>query len=69
MSMASNQLFHGSHALRDLVGELKTDGVVGTTEMQTPTAAAETAPASGTTPAPHPRFTPPQPQPPVKKVA
>jgi methyl-accepting chemotaxis protein len=24
MSMASNQLFHGSHALRELVGELKT---------------------------------------------
>ena len=72
MSMASTQLFHGSHALRDLVGELKTDGVVGTTEMQTPasvTATAEAAPAEGTEPTPHPRFTPPHPQPPVKKVA
>jgi methyl-accepting chemotaxis protein len=58
MSMASTQLFHGSHALKDLVGELKTDGVLQTTEMQVPIAK------------PHPRLTPPQPQPPVvKKVA
>jgi len=69
MSMASTQLFHGSHALRDLVGELKTDGVVGTTEMQTPASAGATAPNEEAAPSPHPRFTPPQPQPPVKKVA
>jgi methyl-accepting chemotaxis protein len=75
MSMASTQLFHGSHALRDLVGELKTDGVVGTTEMQTPASAAapagenEGGAAEDETPSPHPRFTPPHPQPPVKKVA
>ena len=70
MSMASTQLFHGSHALRDLVGELKTDGVVGTTEMQTPAeAAATTGETAAEAPAPHPRFTPPHPQPPVKKVA
>ena len=57
--MASTQLFHGSHALKDLVGELKTDGVLPTTEMQVP---AQNKP--------HPRLTPPNPQPPlVKKVA
>ena len=59
MSMASTQLFHGSHALKDLVGELKTDGVLPTTEMQVPVERK-----------PHPRLTPPNPQPPlVKKVA
>ena len=59
MSMASTQLFHGSHALKDLVGELKTDAVLPTTEMQVP---AQNKP--------HPRLTPPNPQPPlVKKVA
>jgi len=58
MSMASTQLFHGSHALKDLVGELKTETSVPTTEMQVP---AEK---------PHPRLTPPNPQPPLaKKVA
>ncbi|HST06616.1 MAG TPA: methyl-accepting chemotaxis protein [Gemmatimonadaceae bacterium] len=62
MSMASTQLFHGSHALKDLVGELKTDGVLGTTEMQVP---PEAVPA----PAPGPRLTPPSPQSPIKKVA
>jgi methyl-accepting chemotaxis protein len=61
MSMASTQLFHGSHALKDLVGELKTDGALGTTEMQIPVQ----APA-----VPGPRLTPPNPRPPiVKKVA
>jgi methyl-accepting chemotaxis protein len=60
MSMASTQLFHGSHALKDLVGELKTEESQRTTEMQMP---AE--PES-----PTPRLTPPNPQPPVvKKVA
>jgi len=60
MSMASTQLLHGSHALKDLVGELKTSTSPATTEMQVP--AAEKPP--------HPRLTPPNPQPPlVKKVA
>src|SRR4051812_13713072 len=59
MSMASTQLFHGSHALRDLVGELKTEASLPTTEMQVPVEEK-----------PHPRLTPPNPQPPVvKKVA
>ena len=59
MSMASTQLFHGSHALRDLVGELKTEASV------TPVATEAVAEAP-----PHPRLTPPRPQPPlVKKVA
>ena len=56
MSMASTQLFHGSHALRDLVGELKTD---------TPVTPLETeSPGEHST---HPRLTPPQPRPPLKK--
>jgi methyl-accepting chemotaxis protein len=59
MSMASTQLFHGSHTLRDLVGELKTDTPV------TPLPTDEVAKES-----PHPRLTPPNPQPPLaKKVA
>jgi hypothetical protein len=59
MSMASTQLFHGSHALKDLVGELKTE---------TPAAPPESVVAAED--APHPRLTPPNPQPPVvKKVA
>lgn len=59
MSMASTQLFHGSHTLRDLVGELKTDTPV------TPLPTEEVAKES-----PHPRLTPPNPQPPLaKKVA
>ncbi len=59
MSMASTQLFHGSHALRDLVGELKTETSV------TPPATEAVAEES-----PHPRLTPPNPQPPLaRKVA
>jgi methyl-accepting chemotaxis protein len=59
MSMASTQLFHGSHSLRDLVGELKTDTPV------TPLPTDEVAKES-----PHPRLTPPNPRPPLaKKVA
>jgi len=57
--MASTQLFHGSHVLRDLVGELKTDTPV--TPLPTEAMAKES---------PHPRLTPPNPQPPLaKKVA
>ena len=59
MSMASTQLFHGSHTLRDLVGELKTETSV------TPPATEAVAEES-----PHPRLTPPNPQPPLaRKVA
>jgi len=59
MSMASTQLFHGSHTLRDLVGELKTDTPV--TQLATESVAED---------APHPRLTPPNPRPPLaKKVA
>jgi methyl-accepting chemotaxis protein len=59
MSMASTQLFHGSHTLRDLVGELKTETPV------TPVATEAVAEQS-----PHPRLTPPNPRPPLaKKVA
>jgi len=59
MSMASTQLFHGSHVLRDLVGELKTETSV------TPPATQAVAEES-----PHPRLTPPNPQPPLaRKVA
>ncbi len=59
MSMASTQLFHGSHTLRDLVGELKTDTPV--TPLATESVAQD---------GPHPRLTPPNPRPPLaKKVA
>jgi methyl-accepting chemotaxis protein len=59
MSMASTQLFHGSHVLRDLVGELKTETSV--TPPATETVAEES---------PHPRLTPPNPRPPLaRKVA
>jgi methyl-accepting chemotaxis protein len=59
MSLASTQLFHGSHALRDLVGELKTETPV------TPLASEAVAED-----VPHPRLTPPNPRPPLaKKVA
>lgn len=69
MSMASTQLFHGSHALKDLVGELKTDGLTGTTEMQVPPVAAEGSDPAAPAAPPGPRLTPPNPQPPMKKVA
>jgi methyl-accepting chemotaxis protein len=59
MSMASTQLFHGSHVLRDLVGELKTE-----------TSVASLEPEKEAEHPPHPRLTPPNPQPPLaKKVA
>jgi methyl-accepting chemotaxis protein len=62
MSLASTQLFHGSHVLRDLVGELKTAA---------PVAPAASEPAkpvdSGMVLRPIP--TPPHPSPQVKRVA
>jgi methyl-accepting chemotaxis protein len=62
MSLASTQLFHGSHVLRDLVGELKTAA---------PAPPVESAPVkpidSGHVPRPIP--TPPHPSPQVKRVA
>jgi hypothetical protein len=59
MSMASTQLFHGSHTLRDLVGELKTETTV--VPLATEVVAEES---------PHRRLTPPHPRPPLaKKVA
>jgi methyl-accepting chemotaxis protein len=62
MSMASTQLFHGSHVLRDLVGELKTTAPVA------PVASEPGKPVdSGTIP--RPITTPPQPSPAVKRVA
>jgi methyl-accepting chemotaxis protein len=71
MSMASTQLFHGSHVLLDLVSELKT-GAVTTPEA---TAAPE-APAVAESEAPpdsdnalRPIPTPPHPSPRIKRVA
>ncbi|GAC1411761.1 MAG: hypothetical protein NVSMB53_07930 [Gemmatimonadaceae bacterium] len=59
MSMASTQLFHGSNALRDLVGELKTE-----------TSGTPPATEAASQKAPGPRLTPPRPQAPLaKKVA
>jgi methyl-accepting chemotaxis protein len=57
MSMASTQLFHGSHVLRDLVGELKT------------TATADPSPPKPVSSHPVPIPTPPHPSPAVKRVA
>jgi hypothetical protein len=62
MSMASTQLFHGSHVLRDLVGELKTTAPVAPVESR-PTKAVD----SGASP--RPLTTPPHPSPAVKRVA
>jgi methyl-accepting chemotaxis protein len=58
MSMASTQLFHGSHALRDLVGELKTTA---------PVTPVESKPVNSSGPRPIP--TPPHPAPQIKRVA
>jgi hypothetical protein len=60
MSMASTQLFHGSHALLDLVSELKTAKV----EAQP----AEIAPVVSESVA-RPIPTPPHPSPRIKRVA
>ena len=62
MSMASTQLFHGSHVLRDLVGELKTTAPVAPVESR-PAKAVD----SGAVP--RPLTTPPHPSPAVKRVA
>ena len=59
MSLASTQLFHGSHVLRDLVGELKTAA---------PVAAVEAKPVESS-PMVRPIPTPPHPSPQVKRVA
>ena len=61
MTMASTQLFHGSHALKDLVGELKTT---------TPVTPLEAELLGKDSVQPMPRLTPPRPRPPeVKRVA
>jgi len=62
MSMASTQLFHGSHVLRDLVGELKTTAPVAPVH----TGSSKTA-DSGVVP--RSLTTPPHPSPAVKRVA
>jgi hypothetical protein len=59
MSMASTQLFHGSHVLLDLVGELKTATPVTTVKAE------EIEPLNP----PRPITTPPHPSPQVKRVA
>jgi methyl-accepting chemotaxis protein len=67
MSMASTQLFHGSHALLDLVSELKT-GVVTAVTLDAPAVAESETPASSDH-APRPIPTPPHPSPRIKRVA
>ncbi|MDT5029617.1 MAG: methyl-accepting chemotaxis protein [Micromonosporaceae bacterium] len=62
MSMASTQLFHGSHVLRDLVGELKTTAAVVPAQPE-PSKPVD----SGVLP--RPLTTPPHPSPAVKRVA
>jgi hypothetical protein len=59
MSMASTQLFHGSHVLLDLVGELKTATPVTTVKAEGTEALKP----------PRSRTTPPHPSPQVKRVA
>jgi methyl-accepting chemotaxis protein len=59
MSMASTQLFHGSHVLLDLVGELKTATPVTTVRAEAIEALKP----------PRPITTPPHPSPQVKRVA
>ena len=67
MSLASTQLFHGSHVLRDLVGELKTAAPA----APAPAAVASVATEAGkpVDPVSVPRPTPPHPSPRVKRVA
>jgi len=67
MSLASTQLFHGSHVLRDLVGELKTAVPVAPVPHAVASIAVEAGKPvdSGSVP----RQTPPHPSPRVKRVA
>jgi methyl-accepting chemotaxis protein len=62
MSMASTQLFHGSHVLRDLVGEQKTTAPVAPVQPE-PSRPVDSAVL------PRPLTTPPHPSPAVKRVA
>jgi methyl-accepting chemotaxis protein len=64
MSMASTQLFHGSHALLDLVGELKTATPVTTVKSEGIDKAEGLESRK-----PKPITTPPHPSPQVKRVA
>jgi len=64
MSMASTQLFHGSHALLDLVGELKTATPVTTVKSE-----GIDKPEGLESRKPKPITTPPHPSPQVKRVA
>jgi hypothetical protein len=71
MSMASTQLFHGSHVLLDLVGELKTATPVTTVKAEESDKAAGTDKPEGleSRRPPKPITTPPHPSPQVKRVA
>jgi hypothetical protein len=68
MSMASTQLFHGSHVLLDLVSELKTGVPTAPVEPDAP-AVAKSQPAADSDSAPRPIPTPPHPSPRIKRVA
>ena len=65
MSLASTQLFHGSHVLRDLVGELKTTS----SAAAPPPVATEAAKPVDSGSLPRSIPTPPHPSPQVKRVA
>jgi methyl-accepting chemotaxis protein len=65
MSMASTQLFHGSHALLDLVGELKTATPVSTVKAEE----IDKSEGLESRRPPKPITTPPHPSPRVKRVA
>jgi hypothetical protein len=71
MSMASTQLFHGSHVLLDLVSELKTGAVATPEATAAPEApvVAESEAAENSDNAPRPIPTPPHPSPRIKRVA
>jgi methyl-accepting chemotaxis protein len=71
MSMASTQLFHGSHVLLDLVSELKTGVAIASGATAAPEAAAvaESEAATDSENAPRPIPTPPHPSPRIKRVA
>ncbi|MEO8908900.1 MAG: methyl-accepting chemotaxis protein [Gemmatimonadaceae bacterium] len=65
MSMASTQLFHGSHVLLDLVSELKTGAAV----PAAPVPESELPPPADADDALRPIPTPPHPSPRIKRVA